>query len=85
MQQTFEHLLGLPTTTALALLASYGITDISVMPTVAPIRKSGADPMRNDEGEALGYASTRVIAVKDDGHTLIVSRFLVGSPTGGEA
>ena len=28
----------------------------------------------------MGYASTRVVAVEDDGRTLIVSRFLTGMP-----
>lgn len=82
MQQTFEHLLGLPTAAALGILHMSGITDVSVVPTAAPPRKnpSPQDAMRSDEGEDQGYASTRVVAVADDGRTLIVSRFLTGAP-----
>ncbi|MBE5800941.1 MAG: hypothetical protein E7319_01500 [Clostridiales bacterium] len=79
MQQTFEHLLGLPTTAALAILSASGITDVQVVATQAPPRRqpSPADELRSDAGEAQGYASTRVVAVHDDGRKLIVSRFLV--------
>lgn len=82
MQQTFEHLLGLPAQTALAILASYGIRDVDVVPTAAPPRRqpSPEDELRSDEGERQGYASTRVVAVEDDGRKLIVSRFLTGDP-----
>ena len=82
MQQTFEHLLGLPTTAALALLTASGILEVRVVPTAAPPRRSPTpqDALRNDRGEEEGYASTRVVAVQDEGHTLIVSRFLVDSP-----
>ncbi len=78
MQNTFEHLLGLPTETALTLLTAVGITDVSVVPTKAPERKkpSKMDEMRSDDG----YASTRVVAVWDDGRTLVVSRFLTATP-----
>ena len=38
------------------------------------------DALRTDQGEALGYASTRVVAVEEDGRRLIVSRFLTGDP-----
>ncbi len=82
MQQTFEHLLGLSAPTALALLAASGILDVQVKLTAAPPRKnpSPEDLLRSPEGEAHGYASTRVVAVQDEGHTLLVSRFLVDSP-----
>jgi len=82
MQQTFEHLLGLPATAALAILASYGITDVDVVGTSAPPRRNSSpeDALRSDAGEAQGYASTRVVAVADDGRRLIVSRFLTGDP-----
>ncbi len=82
MQQTFEHLLGLPTPAALGILASAGITGVQVVLTAAPPRKNPApeDLLRSPEGEAQGYASTRVVAVHDDGHTLYVARFLTGGP-----
>ena len=82
MQQTFEHLLGLPTQTALALLTAAGIHEVQVVPTAAPPRRNPGpqDAQRSDKGEEEGYASTRVVSVRDDGHTLIVSRFLVDSP-----
>ena len=82
MQATFEHLLGLPATAAIAILASYGIMDVEVVATAAPQRKnpSPEDALRSDEGERSGYASTRVVEVKDDGRKLIVSRFLTGDP-----
>lgn len=82
MQQTFEHLLGLPTAAALAILHASGITDVAVVATAALPRRapSPADALRTPQGEARGYASTRVIAVQDDGRTLIVSRFLTGDP-----
>ena len=80
MQQTFEHLLGLPTQAALAILAASGIMGVDVVPTAAPPkRQPGPDELlRSDEGEAQGYASTRVVAVEEDGRRLVVSRFLVG-------
>ena len=82
MQQTFEHLLGLPVTAAIAILASCGITNVDVVLTAAPPRRSPSpeDALRSDEGERAGYASTRVVAVEDDGRRLIVSRFLTGDP-----
>ena len=82
MQQTFEHLLGLPATAALAILTSYGIRDVDVVLTSAPPRRqpSPEDALRSDEGEQKGYASTRVVAVENDGRRLIVSRFLTGDP-----
>ncbi len=82
MQQTFEHLLGLPAESALAILRASGITDVQVKATAAPPRRtpSPEDALRTPEGEAQGYASTRVVAVEDDGRTLIVSRFLTGMP-----
>ena len=82
MQQTFEHLLGLPAAAAIALLAACGITDVEVVPTAAPPRKnpSPEDARRSAPGERAGYASTRVVAVEDDGRRLIVSRFLTGEP-----
>ena len=82
MQQTFEHLLGLPAEAALAILRASGIADVSVKATAAPPRRqpSGEDGLRTPEGERQGYASTRVVAVEDDGRTLIVSRFLTGTP-----
>ena len=82
MQQTFEHLLGLPTQTALAILKAAGILTVEVVPTAAPPRKNPtpADALRSEQGEAEGYASTRVVAVKDEGRTLVVSRFLTGDP-----
>ena len=80
MQQTFEHLLGLPTQAALAILAASGIMGVDVVPTAAPPkRQPGPDELlRSEEGEVQGYASTRVVAVEEDGRRLIVSRFLVG-------
>ena len=80
MQQTFEHLLGLPAQAALAILASSGITGVEVVPTQAPPKRNpGPDELlRSDAGESQGYASTRVVAVEEDGRRLIVSRFLVG-------
>ena len=82
MQQTFEHLLGLPATAAIAVLASHGILNVEVVPTAAPARRSPSpeDALRSDEGERQGYASTRVVAVENDGRRLIVSRFLTGDP-----
>lgn len=82
MQQTFEHLLGLRAEAALAILRASGITDVSVKLTAAPPRRQPAasDDLRSPQGEAQGYASTRVVAVEDDGRTLIVSRFLTGAP-----
>ena len=82
MQQTFEHLLGLPATAAVAILASYGITNVDVVATAAPARRSPSpeDALRSDEGEQAGYASTRVVAGENDGRRLIVSRFLTGDP-----
>ena len=82
MQQTFEHLLGLPATAALAILTSNGIRDVDVVLTAAPPRRQPfpEDALRSDEGEQKGYASTRVVEVRDDGRTLIVSRFLTGDP-----
>ena len=77
---TFEHLLGLPAEAALAILHSSGILDVEVVPTAAPPRRHPVpeDRYRTAEGEAAGYASTRVIAVEEDGRRLIVSRFLTG-------
>ena len=82
MQQTFEHLLGLPASAAVTILASYGIVNVDVVLTAAPERRnpSPEDALRSDEGERSGYASTRVVAVEDDGRRLIVSRFLTGDP-----
>ena len=82
MQQTFEHLLGLTTETALTLLTSMGILNVQVIPTAAPPRRSPGqqDELRSDAGEAQGYASTRVVAVQEDGRRLIVSRFLTNEP-----
>ena len=45
MQQTFEHLLGLPATAALAILAANGILNVEVVPTAAPPRRSPAFAM----------------------------------------
>ena len=45
MQQTFEHLPGLPTQAALAILAASGITGVDVVPTAAP-PKASARPGR---------------------------------------
>ncbi len=83
MQQTFEHLLGLPAQAALAILHASGIVNVDVVPTAAPPRKKPypEDALRSPEGEKQGYASTRVVAVEDDGRRLIVSRFLTGDPT----
>ncbi len=82
MQQTFEHLLGLPSAAAVSILASYGILNVEIVPTAAPPRRSPSpeDALRTDEGERMGYASTRVVAVENDGRRLIVSRFLTGDP-----
>ena len=81
MQQTFDHLLGLPTSVALALLKAAGILDVQVVLTAAPQRKNPteADALRNASAEQPGYVSTRVISVQDDGRKLIVSRFLIAS------
>ena len=40
MQQTFEHLLGLPAPAALAILAASGITGVEVVPTAAPPKRN---------------------------------------------
>ena len=82
MPQIFENLLGLHAETALAILKSTGITDVQVVPTAAPARKNPTpeDALRGEEGEAGGFASTRVVAIQDDGQTLVVSRFLTGMP-----
>ena len=80
MRRTFDHLLGLPTPAALAVLAASGITNVDVVPTAAPPRQKPypEDAFRTPQGEVQGYASTRVIAVEEDGRRLIVSRFLTG-------
>ena len=80
MRRTFDNLLGLPTPAALAVLAASGITNVDVVPTAAPPRQKSypEDAFRTPQGEAEGYASTRVIAVEEDGRRLIVSRFLTG-------
>lgn len=59
-----------------------GILDVRVVQTTAPVRRvpTPADALRSDEGEAQGYASTRVVAVREEGRELVVSRFLVDSP-----
>jgi len=82
MSQAFEHLLGLTTETALALLTAAGILHVQVVPTAAPPRRSPGpqDELRSHAGEAQGYASTRVVAVREDGRKLIVSRFLTNEP-----
>ncbi|MEG0491976.1 MAG: hypothetical protein RSB06_01385 [Clostridia bacterium] len=87
MQNTFEHLLGLPTSAAVAILAAAGVTNVEVVPTAAPPRKyaSADEERRSAAGEALGYASTRVVAVENDGQRLIVSRFLTGAPKQAQA
>lgn len=79
---TFDHLLGLPAQAALGVLAAHGITGVQVVPTAAPPRKnpSPEDERRTEAGEAAGYASTRVVAVLEDGRKLIVSRFLTADP-----
>ncbi|MDD5899035.1 MAG: hypothetical protein PUD63_00920 [Clostridia bacterium] len=63
-------------------MASYGILNVEIVPTAAPPRRSPSpeDALRTDEGERMGYASTRVVAVENDGRRLIVSRFLTGDP-----
>ena len=48
--------------------------------TILSVHEITLDALRTPEGEAQGYASTRVVAVEDDGRTLIVSRFLTGMP-----
>ncbi|MCL1855084.1 MAG: hypothetical protein FWF86_05065 [Clostridia bacterium] len=82
MRHTFEHLLGLTTEAALALLTAEGIFHVQVVPTLAPPRRNPGlqDGLRSDAGEAKGYASTRVVAVQEDGRRLIVSRFLTNEP-----
>ena len=82
MPQTFEHLLGLQAETALAILRSAGIAEVRVVLTAAPPRRNPTpqDALRSPQGEIGGYASTRVVAVQDDGRTLLVSRFLTGAP-----
>lgn len=82
MQQTFEHLLGLPAAAALGILHASGIMDVDVVLTAAPQHKTPTpeDALRSPEGEAGGYASTRVVAVQEDGRKLVVSRFLIGAP-----
>jgi len=64
------------------LLTASGIRDVRVVPTAAPPRRNPTpqDGLRSAQGEQEGYASTRVVAVQDEGRTLIVSRFLVDSP-----
>ena len=71
---TFDHLLGLSVESALAILKSYGITDVETAMTAAP-RRAAQPPDAEAE-----YASLRVVAVRDDGRTLIVSRFRTGDP-----
>ena len=82
MGHTFEHLLGLTAETALALLTAAGILHVEVVPTAAPPRRNPEpkDALRSDAGEAQGYASTRVVAVRENGRKLIVSRFLTNEP-----
>ena len=83
MRLTFEHLLGLPAEAALAVLHASGIMDVEVVPTAAPPRRHpvSEDQYRTEEGEAAGYASTRVVAVEEDGRRLIVSRFFSSCQT----
>ncbi len=71
---TFEHLLGLTVDSALAILKSYGVVDVETAMTAAPKRET--EPAGADDA----YASLRVVAVRDDGRTLIVSRFRTGDP-----
>lgn len=82
MQNMYHRLLGLPADIAVSELAFSGITDVQVVFTSAPPRKnpSSDDELRSNSGELNGCASTRVIAVQNDGHKLIVSRFLAGDP-----
>lgn len=81
MQQTFEHLLGLPAAAAVAILAASGITNVEVVPTAAPPRRhAGRGEAERAGARGEGYGSTRVVAVEDDGRKLIVSRFLTGEP-----
>ena len=118
MEHPFEHLLGLNAQSALAILASYGIVDVTVTPTAAPpLRRRSAPPVRAGGSAAADarlsapviperpaapgepaaperpappareapdgdpFTEARVVAVRDDGHTLIVSRFRVGEPS----
>ena len=82
MRLTFEHLLGLPAEAALAILHASGIMDVEVVPTAAPPRRHPVpeDQYRTEEGEAAGYASTRVVAVEEDGRWHLTPRgFLVSN------
>ena len=76
----YDHLLGLPLQTALDQLHSDGITQIRVEYTSAPPRRGQPDESRTAEAELEGLCSTRVISIRDDGHVLIVSRFITGTP-----
>jgi len=82
MEHDYDDLLGLDLETALRALQNAGLADVEIVFTAAPPRKNLApeETYRSDEGERRGYASTRVVAVRDGGRTLIVSRFLTGSP-----
>ena len=73
-------LLGQPLREALKALDACGKRDVRVLWTAAPPRKNAADDPRCEAGEQQGAASTRVVGVRDDGDTLIVSRFLTGNP-----
>jgi len=82
MEQSFVKLLGLDLETALGELQSAGLADVRVTYTAAPPRKNPApeEALRSVEGERRGDASTRVVDAREGGRTLIVSRFLTGSP-----
>ena len=76
-----EELLGLPLEDALAKLQAAGVAPyVTFAAAPLPPGRPG-DPRRTCQGEEQGLASTRVIAVRDGGRELVVSRFLVGDPS----
>ena len=63
MEKTFDHLLGLSARSALAILASYGITDVRVTLTGAPpmhTRRVPACPVTEPEAQAPLSALTAI-------------------------
>ena len=71
MEKTFDHLLGLSARSALAILASYGITDVRVTLTGAPpmhTRRVPACPVTEPEApmSALSAISRQFSVGEDD-------------------
>jgi hypothetical protein len=71
MEKTFDHLLGLNARSALAILASYGITDVRVTLTGAPSIGRGLQPACAPEPpgrvSALESMGAQFAAGDDDG------------------